>query len=472
MGKCKVVFPSYSNTTIVIGALETLIPNKPDTMAEDLDLGKEIGTMLEKEVGFMGPLLMNKQCKDMGVKPEDLRPSHMKQLSGLIYKVVLPMVGEARAAKMQKDIMEYARALETLDARPSKSAAGGEVDIEAELTVADGKLGIGHLDEAERAARRAVSGWESSGADVKARLGPSVLRTLAKVLTSKREWREEAAERYEQACELAKSAGDKYEEAMALNGLGLMAWRVADHKEALQFHRRALKAIEGLPVVSKADRIRINGARMRIHMGLGNVYLDLIQMEKAIEHDQKAIEIAKSMESWNEVGLIYNNMARVYEEMRDFRSAIDNYERGIQFLHKGKGARMEGWAMTNLAGALVEVYKGKEAKPHLEKAERLLADFTDPIAHSKLNCMWGKYHRSQKEWDAGIKRFQRSIDVIANENSPDYMATAQEEFGTMYLEKGDREKAREYLELALEWQKKKGDAYRVAKIKRQLEQIK
>jgi tetratricopeptide (TPR) repeat protein len=364
---------------------------------------------------------------------------------------------------------DYVRALDTL-AGPKGNSDGDSVS--AELTVAESMLSIGNLGEAERSARRALKLLEAAGEGERRRSGAKVLRTLAKVLSGKKEWREEAQRRYNEALELAVSSGDGYEAALAHNGLGLLAWRVADHQTALRHHQMALKEIEGLPTVSKADRIRVLGAKMRIHMGLGNVYLDLIDMGSAIEHDLKAIEIGKSMESWVDVGLVYNNLARVYEEMRNYQDAVDNYEKGIEYLHRGKGAKMEGWTMTNLASTLVEMGRAKEARPHLEKAEKLLKDFGDPIAHSKLNCMWGKYHRARREWSPGIERFKRSVSVIEHENTPDYLATAQEEFGTLYQEMGDSERARDLLSSALDWQRKKGDTYRAEKIETQLAKLK
>jgi len=434
-------------------------------------IAEDITAMLEREIGFMGPLIFKKQCKERNVDPAKIGSADLKAIAAGVARAIVPITGEARASAIQRGMMDYMRALDTL-AAPAKKEAPGEDAVDAELTVAENKLSIGDLDEAEKAARRSLAALDASGEELRRRIGPRVLRTLAKVLSGKKQWRDEAMQRFNEALELAKSSGDKYEEALVHNGLGMMAWRKADHKLALTHHQRALKAIESISVVSKTEKIKVNTARMRIEMGLGNVYLDLIDYQAAIEHDSRAIEIGKSMESWVDVGLIYNNMARVYEEMREYQSAVENYARGIEYLHKGKGAKMEGWTMTNMASTLVEMGRAKEAKPYLDKAERLIADFSDPIAHSKLNCMWGKYHRAKREWLQGIERFKRSIAVIEHENSPDYMATAQEEFGTLYIDSGDFEKALELLTAALEWQKKKGDKYRVEKIEMQLSGLK
>ena len=132
---------------------------------------------------------------------------------------------------------------------------------------------------------------------------------------------------------------------------------------------------------------------------------------------------------------------------------------------------MEGWALTNLASALVEYDRASEAREHLDRAEKVLRDFEDPIAHSKLNCMWGKYHRERGEWSNGIERFKKSIKFIKKARSPDYLAIAQEEFGILYLKKKDVEKAIPLLEEALAWYLEKGETARADKINSYLEDI-
>ena len=208
-----------------------------------------------------------------------------------------------------------------------------------------------------------------------------------------------------------------------------------------------------------------------IKSGLGNVYLDLVDMESAIRFNDEALLLSKNLEKWGEVGRIYNNLARVYEEMKKYNKAIDHYERGIRHSRDAGMLRMEGWTLPNLASALIEVERVYEALPHLERAEKILADFRDPIAHSKLHCMWGKYFRERGEWQPGIEHFGKSIDFVKGENSPDYLATAEEEFGTLYQKKGDKEEARKLLESALAWYEKKEEANHIERMKGQLKEL-
>ncbi|MFH0815222.1 MAG: tetratricopeptide repeat protein [Methanobacteriota archaeon] len=438
--------------------------------AVDLNLGREIETMLDREVGFVGGLILKKQCKDLGVQLGDITPNHLKPLAYQISKAITPVTGEDRANKIQQGIIDYMNALKTVNVM-EKPRLHGVDSLRAELTIVESKISIGRFEDAELTIRCTCNLIERSAPEVQAELGPRAFRLFARVLSAKKETHEEAFRRYGEALLMAEKSGDRYEQVLALSGIGALAWRTADHKRAQTNYMKALLQINRITAVSKKDKQKLESAKVIVHSGLGNVYLDLVDMNLAVEHNEKALEISMRMENWPEVGRIYNNLARVYEEMRDLEKAIDSYERSVQYCQKGKSQRMEGWTLTNLASALVENGRANEAKIHLERSERILAGFADPIAHSKLNCMWGKYHRARMEWEPGIQRFEKSIAAVADQNSPDYLATAQEEFGTLCLEMGDKDKARELLGAALDWQKKKGDIYRVGKIDAQLKGV-
>jgi tetratricopeptide (TPR) repeat protein len=432
-------------------------------------LGAELETMLEREVGFMGRHILRKQCQDMGIKLDEIGSANLKPLSTRISKAIIPLTGEKRAIEIQKGILEYVKAIET-SATPSAAPRDDSTQVEAELTIAEKKLTIGRTEEAEVAARRAVELVKQSK-DVDLITQSKAARLLARVLSSRSKGHAEAKSMYEEAIALAEKSGDKYELALCWNGLGALSWRTGEHRTALEQYQRALKTLAGIQAISKGEKARLDTARGTIHSGLGNVYLDLVDMRSAVEHNERALEIFRNMENWSESGRVYNNLARVYEEMRDFKKAIDAYERSVQFCQKAKAARMEGWTLTNLASALTDSGHNDESRKHLERAERILSDFSDPVAHSKLNCMWGKYHRERKEWQMGVQRFKRSIEAIAGHTAPDYLATAQEEFGTLYQKKGEAESAIPLLTDALEWQRKKGDKYRITKIEGQLREL-
>jgi len=426
--------------------------------------------LLEKEVGLGGKFILEKQCKSLNIDPDKLSPSDLEPLSVKISWAIKSFTGEKRAEDIKKSILDYRKALNIVGGTVTGQTP--ESIIEAELTIAENKLSVGMHAEAKeslakaRAVQEKLSGMNAEAFDSR------ISRMMAKALSGSANTLEQAAAEYRRAIESGKASDQHFEVAMSWNGIGAIEWRLGRHKQSLKFYNKALEALSATRTESRNDKLKKQNTEAVIKTGLGNVYLDLLEFDKAITANEEAIEVFRATDNKPEMGRVYNNLARVYEEMGDYPRAIDRYERGIRLSQESGSHRMHGWALTNLASALTECGRADEARPHLEKAERILAEFNDPIAQSKLNCMWGKYHREKAEWSSAIERFESSISALKDIKSPDYLATAQDEFGLMYAKKGDAAKAKPLLEKAIAWYVEKKDTARAAKLKKALSGLK
>ena len=437
---------------------------------EELDLKQELTLLLEKEIGFSGKFILEKQCKVLDIDPDHICCDDLEPLAEKVTWAIKSYTGEKRAEQIHKDILEYRKALDVVDNAVARKEEPANI-IEAQLMIANKKLAVGMADEAiaelniARGYLNDLSKWDAQIFEVK------ILRLSARALSRSVEKLDDAREKYNIAIRKGIGTNQHYDVALSWTGLGSISWRLGMHNDALDKYNKALKALGPFAAQSKNEKIKKKAAKALMKSGLGNVYLDLLNYDASIKNNEEAINLFKALDNSAEVGRVNNNLARVYEEMENYPMAIDRYERAIKHTRDSGELRMEGWALTNLASTLIEFGKVSEAREHLVRAEKVLRDFKDPIAHSKLNCMWGKYHREKAEWRNGIERFKKSIEFIKTARSPDYLALAQEEFGILYIKKEDAEKAIPLLEEALAWYLEKGETNRVDKITTQLEEL-
>ncbi len=427
---------------------------------EEMDLKQVLTLLLEKEVGFTGKFILEKQCRSLEIDLTHLSYDELEMLAKKVTWAIRSYTGEKRAEEIRKDILDYSKARDVVDNAIARSEEPENV-IEAKLTIADNKMTVGLLDEALEALETAklyLEGMRKSDARL---YEVRITRLTAKTLAKSVEKLDDAKVQYEAAIRMGKGTGQHYDIALSWAGLGAISWRFGEHKKALKNYNCALNALAPYEVQSRNDKIKKKAAEALMKSGLGNVYLDLQDYDASIKFNEESIEIFKVLDNGAEIGRVYNNLARVFEEMENYPRAIDRYELAIKHTRESGELRMEGWARTNLASTLIEFGRLDDAREHLDRGDRVLRDFSDPIAHSKLNCMWGKYYRERGEWSNSIEYFQKSIELVENIQSPDYLAISQEEFGIMYLKKGEPEKAKPLLEKALEWYEEKGETTRI-----------
>ena len=434
---------------------------------ERIDLKQELILLLEKEIGFTGKFILEKQCRNLDIDPDKICYSDLEPLARKVTLAIRSYTGEKRADEIKKSIMEYHQALEVVEHSLASDQTPEEL-IEAEITIASKKLAVNMYPEARDALIKARELLGKVDTDNSKSLDSRISRLLGRVLSTSGETLEDAIEEYQRSIFAGMATGQHYDVALSWNGIGSISWRLGQHQRALDCYDKALKAIDQFAAESRNDKQKKQGAVAIIKSSLGNVYLDLLDYESAIKYNEEAIEDFRSMGNDAEVGRIYNNLARVYEEMGNYPRAMDRYERAIKYCGESGSLRMQGWALTNLASTFIENKRLEDARIHLEKAEHILANFTDAIANSKLHCMWGKYYREKGVWQNSTECFEKSIEAVINAKSPDYLAIAREEFGIMYVKKKDKQKAKELLDKALEWYIEKKDTVRIPKIEKLL----
>ena len=78
---------------------------------QELRIGKqismEIQRMLTKELGDYGVSIFRTQCKEMGIKPEEIQLKDLLSLSQKMIRALRPMMGNDRAQKIGKEIQKF-----------------------------------------------------------------------------------------------------------------------------------------------------------------------------------------------------------------------------------------------------------------------------------------------------------------------------------------------------------------------------
>ncbi len=68
------------------------------------ELTKRIQEIMSGEMGHIGVFIVSKQCRDLGIDPEDIEPEDLEDLSKALGKVMLTFGGSEKARKIERDI--------------------------------------------------------------------------------------------------------------------------------------------------------------------------------------------------------------------------------------------------------------------------------------------------------------------------------------------------------------------------------
>ena len=171
------------------------------------------------------------------------------------------------------------------------------------------------------------------------------------------------------------------------------------------------------------------------HNNLGNALLQKGNVEEAIAHFQKALQI------YPDYAGAHNNLGNALIKKGSVDEAIAHYQRALQITPDSAEAH------NNLGGALLQKGNVDEAIAHYQKALQINPDYAG--AHNNL----GNALLQRGSVDEAIAHYQRALQI-----APDY-AEAHNNLGGALLQKGNLDEAIAHYQKALQINPDYADAH-------------
>ncbi len=424
-------------------------------------LKEELITMLEMEIGFCGKFILQKQCEVYGLDSEDdIELKDLRELSKNIKNAISGFIGERKSKLVFRSLLEYSKALEIL-ADPTSAIMDR---INAHMVTGDKRLILRKFKASEDAYRDAYDLFQDSQYSGNKRMKMKIKRKLARVLGTDPNGHEMAIKEYYGVISIGKKHHNHYDVALSYCGLGWIASKDNDDQLSLEYYEKALVAIEKLNEQNKMNREKKIRVKSIINAGLADIYMNMNYIDKAIDLTESAIDFNLQLDNFVRVGELYDKMAQIYEQKRDYEKAISGYKQVIMNTKEGGTLLTEGWTLINLASLLINEGKFDQAGEYLQRSSKILSKFDDDEAQSRLHYMYGEYYQKLRKWDSSESHFKISLKNMENIDSPESLAQVQEGLGTLYHIIGESEKATPLLNSALSWYEKVDDKKSIKKI--------
>ena len=120
----------------------------------------------------------------------------------------------------------------------------------------------------------------------------------------------------EKSLVLAREIHDRRMEAWSLNNLLLASWGRKEYKLAIACYEEAIKLFK---IVTDP----VHEALVKMNMGI--VYVELNQLDEALEFYLTAESIFSQRQDWAYVAMVNNNLGMAYHQLKEWNKAEDSY---------------------------------------------------------------------------------------------------------------------------------------------------
>jgi signal transduction histidine kinase/DNA-binding response OmpR family regulator/Tfp pilus assembly protein PilF len=251
-----------------------------------------------------------------------------------------------------------------------------------------------------------------------------------------------------QSLQHAQKIQDAKGQANAYNNLAIIAEARSAYETAIDYLSGALEVYLQLNDSSGIAQIYTNQAFL---------FDDLQKNDSAILYCFKALRIQESLGLVSQQAQIHNQIGELYFEKANEEEALSHYQSALRLYQKIGDISGLAYINNNIGSVLENMNLPEKALTYIEEGVELAYKTNDPIIiGSSLVNLAGLYKKINTKDKRIESTYQKSIPYL-EETDSSALSKAYDGIGRFYLERGQFNKAEEWLEKALVVAEKSGD---------------
>ena len=390
-----------------------------------MELVENIEEIMLDELGAIGPFIVRKQLKDIGMSADGLTKKDLPRVARTISEV-MSTFGKDKARSVHKRINDLADIEEIV----SEEEYGSQDRLDGLFDLAESARLTAEYDEAMNAYDRLIFESLESGDNLHVGYG----HTMKGYLLNEMNRPNDALGEFASAEEPTKICGDMRLKALLHRGKGYSRWRLGEYSGSFEQYEICLDLAKNM----KDSKLQ---GMVLIDMGL--LHDTQGDHKQALKSFQDAITVLKWVDDQYNISRAYNNMGEVHKQHLDFEKAIDCYERCKQMANKSGNERMAGFAMGNTAECYAKLGMTGKAKKYAEETMKIFKASNDLYMISGVHLTYGIIYSKENDLVRTMENFETAISMLKQLGYPYEIGTNTFEYAKALKAKAQREEARD-----------------------------
>ena len=241
-----------------------------------------------------------------------------------------------------------------------------------------------------------------------------------------------AIDYYNQHLTFAKDFGDKKQEEIAYNSLGVAYKKHGNFRKAIHFHNQHLKIAKEM-----GDKAK----EMAAYCNLGLAFRGLSDFKKTEEYHHQCLAIAKKIGDKAAEGRAYGNLGTVSYDLGDIRKGIEYYKLCLGIAKKIGDKEREGGANGGLGDGFLKLGEFKKAIQYFKQHLSISRDLEDKHMEASACCNLGNAFHHLGDLEKSIEYCKLHLRIEIKLGNKYEEGRAYGNLGNVYIRLGDYKKA-------------------------------
>jgi CHAT domain-containing protein/predicted negative regulator of RcsB-dependent stress response len=251
---------------------------------------------------------------------------------------------------------------------------------------------------------------------------------------------QKALDKFNEALPLRRAVGDRRGEALTLNNIGLIHRSLGESQKALEKYNEALSLRRAV-----GDR---SGEAVTLN-NIGLVHRSLGEMQKALERYNEALPIFQAAGDRAEQAVTLNNIGAVYKLLGETQKALDKFNEALS-LRRALGDRSgEAVTLNNIGSLYQSLGESQKALDKFNEAlplRRAVGDRRgEAVTLNNIGLVYGSLGDTQK----ALEKYNEALPLMRAVGDRSVEAVTLNNIGLVYGSLGDTQKALEKYNEAL-----------------------
>jgi len=217
---------------------------------------------------------------------------------------------------------------------------------------------------------------------------------------------------------------------------------------------RIIALQSGVEAVQKFEDKNIEGSWLAI---LGNAYINLGKIEKAIEYNEQALSISREIGERKNESACLSSLGTAFNSLGQIEKAIEYYEKALSISREIGNRNGEGNDLSNLGNAYISLGQTEKAIEYYEQALSISREIGHRQDEGSYLGNLGNAYISLDQTEKAIEYYEQALSISREIGHRQGEGTRLGNLGNSYISLGQVEKAIEYYEQALSISREIGD---------------
>ena len=398
------------------------------------NLSVRINGLMFREMSDLGPLIVKKKCKDVGLDPENIRTEDLILLSRAISEA-MSSFGADKAKRIYHEISK----LHDMERMVSKEENLAK-KVDGFLSLGDSARLSGEHEKAIELYNRVLALKDTPEAKPHLAIAYCMIGTS---LNLKNEPKNALA----YFAKVMETGGAKTDDllAMTYRGIGYSHWRQGDYEIARQNYDLALNHAEKVGGKDLVGTLKID---------LGMLLENTGKYEESLSCCDEAIKALSGTGNYYNLARAHNNSGEIYKHYEQFDKAIECYNRCYVVSKAGRNEVMMGYAMGNSAECYAKRGELNKARDYASKTMEIFKKRNDYYMMAGVHLTYGLIYARERDKFRMDEHFSEAVKMLKRLNYPYEVGTHMFEYAKALKGMGFKFEARERFEEALDIFKK------------------